>query len=54
MVWTVSKYPVGMSQKRRKVGLWGVKKQKNSRESMPQTSLEVGNRSAFDLDLRLS
>ena len=43
-----------MSQKTRKVGLWGVKKQKISRESIPQTSLEVGNRSAFILDFELS
>ena len=42
-----------MTQKPRKGDFGELKSQKNSRGSMPQTSVEVGNRSVFILDPRL-
>ena len=54
MVWTVSKYPVWMTQKLRKGDFRELKSQKKIPGGVyPQTFLEVRNRSVFILDPRL-
>ena len=53
MVWTVSKYPVWMTQKPRKGDFGELKSQKFPGGACPKTSLEVGNRSVFILDPHL-
>ena len=55
MVWTVSKYPVRMTQKPRKGDFGVLKPQINIfRGSMPPDRSRVGNRSVFILDPRLN
>ena len=54
MVCIVGKFPVWMTQKPRKGDFGELKSKKNSRGSMPQTYIEVGNRSVFILDPRLA
>ena len=52
MVCIVGKFPVWMTQKPRKGDFGELKSKKKSRGSMPQTYVEVGNRSVFILDPR--
>ena len=53
MVWTVSKYPVWMTQKPQKGDFGELKSKKYPRGPCPLISLEVGIRSVFTLDLQL-
>ena len=54
MVWTVSNYPVWMTQKPRKGDFGELTSKTFPGEQYSQTSLEVGNRSVLILDPRLT
>ena len=54
MVWTVSNYPVWMTQKPRKGDFGELTSKTFPGEPYSQTSLEVGNRSVLILDPRLT